>query len=410
MSELIEVKVDSLAYGGEALARMPDGRVIFVAYAIPGEVVRLRLVEDKPKYVKAELVEVVEPSPRRVLPRCQHFGMCGGCHYQHMDHASEVESKRAILQEQLGRIGGLHDLPPIEVIPSTDEWYYRNTLQFHLTDEGKLGFHKARSNRTFQIQECHLPEPDIQRLWPQIEIEPIPGLERISLRHGMDDELMVVLESDGTQGFEFSIENLPVSIVQTGPAGSLVLAGSEYLRMAVLDRLFVVSAESFFQVNQQQAMMMVEHLLKNLPLEEGMTLLDAYCGVGLFSAFLAPKVKRLVGIEVSPTACEDFALNLDEFEHVELYEAPVEDVLGSINFKPDVIVMDPPRAGLNPQTVKKILAQGAEYLAYVSCDPATLGRDSKQLAAGGYTLSKLALFDMFPQTYHMESIGIWKKA
>ena len=140
-----------------------------------------------------------------------------------------------------------------------------------------------------------------------------------------------------------------------------------------------------------------------------MTVVDAYCGVGLFSAFLAPKVKRLVGIEVSPSACEDFSTNLDEFDHVELYEAPVEDVLGSVKFNADVIILDPPRAGLGAKTVEGILAQGAAHLAYVSCDPATLARDGRQLAAGGYSLSSLALFDMFPQTYHIESISMWEK-
>ena len=140
-----------------------------------------------------------------------------------------------------------------------------------------------------------------------------------------------------------------------------------------------------------------------------MTVVDAYCGVGLFSAFLAPKVKRLAGIEVSPNACEDFSTNLDEFNQVELYEAPVEDVVLNVDFHADIIIMDPPRAGLGAKTVAGIITQGAAHLAYVSCDPATLARDGKQLAEGGYSLTSIALFDMFPQTYHIESISLWEK-
>jgi 23S rRNA (uracil1939-C5)-methyltransferase len=140
-----------------------------------------------------------------------------------------------------------------------------------------------------------------------------------------------------------------------------------------------------------------------------MTVVDAYCGVGLFSAFLAPKVKRLVGIEVAPGACEDFSTNLDEFEQVELYEAQVEDVLGSLDLHADMIVLDPPRAGLGTKVVEGLQKQGSAHLAYVSCDPATLARDGKQLINGGYALTSIALFDMFPQTYHIESISLWDK-
>ena len=153
---------------------------------------------------------------------------------------------------------------------------------------------------------------------------------------------------------------------------------------------------------------MVEHLLQALPLEPGMTVLDVYCGVGLFSAFLAPRVQRLVGIELSPEACEDFAVNLDAFENVELYEAPAEQVLAGVDFHPDVIVVDPPRAGLGQATLDGLLRQEASHLAYISCDPATLARDAKRLVQGGYRLRQVTPFDLFPQTYHIESISLWE--
>jgi 23S rRNA (uracil1939-C5)-methyltransferase len=272
-----------------------------------------------------------------------------------------------------------------------------------------LGFQKARSNQPFAICECHLPEVAINQLWPQIEIEPIPGLERVSLRLGADEDMMLILESSDPQAVDFSIEDLAISAVQVGPLGSMVLAGSDHIVMEVLGKRFKVSANSFFQVNTLQADALVRHIIGYLSPKEDMTVLDLYSGVGLFSAFLAPKVKRLVGIEISPEACEDFVTNLDEYDHVELYEAPVEDMLTRINFAPDLIVMDPPRAGLGEKTVEGVLAQGAAHLVYISCDPATLARDSKQLVAGGYSLMGVTLFDMFPQTYHIESISFWEK-
>ncbi len=409
MTGTFDVRIERLAYGGDAIGRLPDGRVVFVPYVIPGELVKLRVVEDKPQRATAELVEVLEPSSDRVVSRCAHFSTCGGCHYQQMNYPAQLKAKGDILREQLERIGGFRGLPDIEMHASPEAWYYRNTIQFHVTDEGKLGFQIAHTNRPFAIRECHLPMEAINRLWPQIELEPSPSLERVSLRMGLDEDMILILKSSDPQAMEFSIENLPVSAVQVGAYGSIVLAGSDYVVMDVLGRQFKVSASSFFQVNNLQAQAMIGHLMDHLPISSEMTVVDAYCGVGLFSAFLAPKVKRLAGIEVSPNACEDFSTNLDEFNQVELYEAPVENVMLNVDFHADMIIMDPPRAGLGAKTVAGIITQGAAHLAYISCDPATLARDGKQLAEGGYSLTSIALFDMFPQTYHIESISLWEK-
>jgi 23S rRNA (uracil1939-C5)-methyltransferase len=409
MNDIFEVRVDSLVYGGEAIGRLADGRTVFFPFAIPGEMVRLRLIEEKTRYARAELVEVLDPSPKRISARCCHFTHCGGCHYQHLNYPDQLEVKSAILTEQLERIGGLKIIPQVEIVAALEPWDYRNHVQFHLTREGKLGFQKAHSNQTFPIRECHLPETSINRLWPQIDIEPIPGLERISLRSGMDEELMLVLESSDPQPLDFSVENLAISVVQKSPLGSHVLAGRDHIFMEVSGRKFQVSSTSFFQVNTLQANTMVEHIMAFPPLIDAMKIVDVYCGVGLFSAFLASKGKQLVGIELSPEACDDFTTNLDEFDDVSLYEDSAENVLCSINFNPDVIIMDPPREGLGRKTVDGILSQGAVHLVYISCDPATLARDARSLASGGYTLVKITLFDMFPQTYHLESVSYWEK-
>jgi 23S rRNA (uracil1939-C5)-methyltransferase len=410
MNDLMNIRIENLAYGGEAIGRLPDGRAVFIPYAIPGELVQVRLVEEKPHYARAELNSVLEPSPRRIEARCSHFSTCGGCHYQHMDYPTQLEGKSTILREQLERIGGFKELPEIEVIASPGAcWNYRNHVQFHLTSQGKAGFQKMHSNQTFPIRECHLPEASINRVWPRIEIEPMPGLGRMSLRTGVIEDMMVILESSNPQPLEFNIEEEGLSVVYQGPGGSIVLAGSDHITMAVMDRQFRVSAASFFQVNTIQAEAMVKHILSNLSIDDGMTLMDVYCGVGLFSAFLAEKVKAVVGIESLPEACTDFTSNLDEYDHVSLYEDEAENVLGSINFNPDVILMDPPREGLGIKAVDGLLAQRAFQLVYVSCDPATLARDAKRLVNGGYSMVKLALVDMFPQTFHLESISYWEK-
>jgi len=407
--KIVEVSPSLYTYGGEVMGRLEDGRAVFIPFALPGERVRIRLVEDKRRYARGELLEVIEASPRRVAPRCPHFQVCGGCHYQHIPYEYQLELKAEILRDQLDRIGGLKDVKVAPTIPSPESFNYRNHIQFHQAPDGALGFQAARSNQVVAVQECHLPESSIDALWPHLQLEPLPGLDRVGLRAGADDELQLILESSDPQALEFSVEDLPISAVHLGPGGTIVLAGSEALAFEVLGRTFQVSAGSFFQVNTPQAAAMVEHLLEALPLVNNSTVVDVYCGVGLFSVFLAEKAGRLIGIESSPEACGDFAANLDEFNHVELYEALAAEVLGSVNFQPDVVVVDPPRAGLGREALDGLLAQEAGWIAYISCDPSTLARDAKRLSTGGYKLVQVTPFDLFPQTFHIESISIWRK-
>ncbi|MGW8250417.1 MAG: class I SAM-dependent RNA methyltransferase [Anaerolineales bacterium] len=409
---MVEIELIAYVYGGETLGRLPDGRVIFVPFALPGERVRAVVREDKKRYARAELVEIISASPQRVEPRCLHYGMCGGCHYQHLPYELQLAAKQDILADQLRRIGGIPDphlLPPVPSQP----WSYRNHVQFHLTNEGRLGYYTHDASRVFPVQECHLPQALIDQVWPQLEFEALPDIERVGIRQGSDDDLQLILESYELELPELSIEELDISAVHLSPAGPLVLAGSLEVVMEVSGRCFQVSAGSFFQVNTRMAEAMVSHvvsyLLENLTLPSEAVVLEAYCGVGLFSAFLAPLAGRLVGIETSPEACQDFAANLDEFEHVELYEAAPEDVLPALKIQPDLVLVDPPRAGLGRDALQALAELSAPRFIYVSCDPATLARDARQLSQYGYTLQSSRLFDLFPQTYHIESVNIFNK-
>ena len=407
--QTFDVELTTFTYGGEVLGRLPDGRAVFVPFTLPGETVRLRLVEDKRGYARAELLEVLQPSPHRVEPLCTHFGLCGGCHYQHLPYQKQLDAKAEILRDQLQRIGKMDDPPVKPTVPSPHPFYYRNHVQFHLTPDGQLGYHEAISNQVFAIQECHLPEEAINEIWPLLDVEPMPGLQRISLRAGADDDVLVALESDDPLLPAFSVEDLPISVVHLGPAGTQVLAGSDHVVMHVLERPFRVSAGSFFQVNTPMAAKLVQHLLAYLDPQPTDTLLDVYAGSGLFSAFLAPRVEHLIAIEASLLACDDFIANLDEFDNVSLYEGPAEGVLPELDASPRVILVDPPRAGLEAAALDAIIALQPQVVAYVSCDPATLARDGRRLAREGYRLLQATPFDLFPQTYHIESISFWEQ-
>lgn len=405
MDTLHELTLTTLTYGGEAMGRLPDNRAVFVPFGLPGERVRVRLTGEKRGFARAELVEVLEPSPERIAPRCKHYGVCGGCHYQHLPYEAQLKAKADILRDQLMRIGKLENPPVQPTVGSPSPWNYRNHVQFHLTGDGKLGFVSARGAEVVPISECHLPESPLNDLWPQLEFEAGTEVERVSLRAG--DELMLLLESDSPEAPELEVE-AGISVVHLYEEHPVVMAGEAALRMRVLERDFQVSAASFFQVNTAMAGRMVEHVLSKLPAALD-TILDLYCGVGLFSAFLAPRCKRLIGVESSESACEDFAVNLDEFEGVELYEGAAEDVIPHLEAEPALVLVDPPRAGLERQVLDSILKMNPPTLLYVSCDPSTLARDAARLAAGGYRLVEVTPFDLFPQTYHIESISLFQR-
>ncbi len=427
-----DLLLEKYTYGGDAMGRLADGRAVFVPFGLPGERVRVRLTEEKRGFARGELLEVLEASPHRIVPRCKHFGVCGGCHYQNLPYEEQLNAKTEILRDQLRRIGRIENPPVQRMAASPSPWNYRNHVQFHLTEDGKLGYVRADVPTVFAIRECHLPEGPINSLWPQLEFEPDTNIERVSVRAGKDEDLMLVLESDSPESPELEIE-AEISVAHVFEENAVVIAGNDHIVISVLDRDFRISAASFFQVNTAMAGKMVNHLLTNLPTTNlpttnlpttnppTTTLLDVYCGVGLFSAFLAPKCGRVIGIESSPSACEDFSFNLDEFDHVELYEGLAEEILPSFvgrTLAPHAsagvanlpyILVDPPRAGLEKRVVDGILRLSPQVLAYVSCDPSTLARDARRLLDGGYRLKDVTPFDLFPQTYHIESISLFDK-
>ncbi len=401
-----EVTLEKLVYGGEALGRLPDGRAVFVPYALPGERVRIKLVEEKRGYARAALEEVLEPAADRLSPRCPHFAVCGGCHYQHMTYPAQVIAKQAIVRDQLQRIARLPDPNVRPTVAAPQAWHYRNHVQFHLTAGGVLGFQAPRSHQVVAVQECHLPEAEINAVWPLLDIAPVPGLERVALRQGTDGEVLLMLESTDPHPAEFAVD-FPLSAVHLGPEGPVLLAGEDFVVIEVLGRPFRVSAGAFFQVNTAMAARLVEHLLEHLPLEPQHTVLDLYCGVGLFSAFLAERVAQVIGVEAAPIAWDDFEVNLDEFDNVALYQGAVEAVLPHLDVRPDVVVIDPPRAGMTREVRQALIAMCPPHIAYVSCDPSTLARDARYLLEAGYRLRQITPFDLFPQTYHVETVSLW---
>ena len=433
-----------IAFGGEAIARH-EGKAIFVPFAMPGDVAEVEIVEDRGRFARGRITRLITPAPERVIPRCKHFGKCGGCHWQHIPYALQLQYKTQIVREQLARIGGIHEPLVYPAIGADDPWHYRNHVQFHLTREGRLGFMAAKSNNVVPIEECHIMAPPVEALWRELELD-LPDLVEVALRAGIHTgERLAALRLESDEAPEAEIDLAVHCVVQLSDGSELVLAGDDHFHETLAGQSFQISAESFFQVNTPQAEKLVALVVQcaGSGLAPGLAaspipdvgagtrsgdlagvapalaasfgpamdrsdavILDAYCGVGTFALALAPLAKRIIGIEGAPSAVRDARVNAQAFSNIEIVEGAVEAVLPGISEALDIAVLDPPREGCGTAVLDALSGKRVPRIVYVSCDPSTLARDVKRLCAAGYELVSAQPIDLFPQTFHIETVAL----
>jgi 23S rRNA (uracil1939-C5)-methyltransferase len=382
--------IEKLVYGGEGLSRN-DGQVILTPFVLPGEEVLVETGEARSGVLRGRLIDVLNASPARTEPKCPYFGRCGGCHYQHAVYEAQLEAKRAILAETVRRVGKLE--AGVEIATVADEpWGYRNRAQFHIEDR-KLGYRERGSHKLCAIEQCPISSPKINECivilnsmlrdarWPRFirSVEVFTNEEQVQLN---------VLESDqpvAVRFFEWAAERIP-GLVES----SLDYGG------------YRVSHNSFFQVNRFLIDRVVETALAGA---EGETALDLYAGVGLFSVPLARKFASVMAVESGTGAVRDLEYNAERAGvQVAAIAESVDAYLDSREAAPDFVLADPPRTGLGKRVVQKLIDWKPRAIAIVSCDPATLARDLAALTGGGYRIESMTLVDLFPQTFHIETV------
>lgn len=407
MTETITLELDAMAHGGEAIGRHA-GRAIFVPYAIPGERVRAEITEDHDRYARARLVEVLSPSPARVDPPCPFFGQgkCGGCQWQHIDTAVQARMKGLVTVDQFERVGKFAAPAVFEPIADEVGWEYRNHALFRVTPEGRLGFLAARSHEVYPIDDCLIIHPLLSSLLRSLDMT-YPELEWLEMRVGTaTGDLMLLLQAKEEESPSLEVD-FPLSIVQLRHDDAVApLIGLDYILERIHEREFRISATSFFQVNSGQAAELVNIVMGALDLQGHEHVLDAYCGVGLFTAFIAEEAAAVTGIEINPPAVVDARHNLAGVDNVAILAGPVEELLSDVTDRLDAVVVDPPRAGLGIEVIDALIDRQPERLVYVSCDPATLARDCRRLVNHGYALEWVQPVDLFPQTYHIENVAL----
>jgi 23S rRNA (uracil1939-C5)-methyltransferase len=417
----LTLTLDAMVHGGEAMGRAADARVVFVAGGLPGESVAVRLTEVQPRFARGVLAERPEaPSPDRLAgpPRCASFGdwpergarperFCGGCQWQFIDYAAQLRFKADILRDALRRIGGLADPPVATAIGMVDPWHYRNQIRVR-SSPGGPGFIAVDSTSIVPIPFCHIAHPLVQALLESLDLDLPPGIE-ISLRAGVNSgDRMIVIEAAGDLIESIDTE-IDASVILARPdGGEEVAAGRPYLVEEIAGHAFTIPPQGFFQVNSELAETLVRLVRAAVPAGTR-TLADLYSGVGMFGVLLAGQAGEVYTVESDPASVAAAIDNAAGLANVTLLEADAAEGLDYLGFTPDVVVVDPPRAGLAQELVRLLTRQQPSTIVYVSCEPATLARDIRQLVAAGWQLVESQPVDMFPQTYHIESVNVLRR-
>ena len=428
----MQLTIEKLVYGGDGLARLPGdelgpGKAVFVPFVLEGEKIEALLVEQKRGFARGRAETILRASSQRVDPHCPYFRRCGGCHYQHARYEHQLEIKAAILKENLHRIAKL-DLETKIVIHPSPPWNYRNRsrLKVQTAPEFALGYYKFSSHELLPVEECPVSSPLINRaisaFWQMGRARAIPeGIQEIEFFANADDTQLLIeasceLGTPSTPVREWAdtakkamqeitgiVVYKTVSPSATRPAEpkQVALSGAREMTYKTAGATFRVSARAFFQINRYLINELVEVVRDR---SSGERALDLYAGVGLFSTVLAPRFAQVIAVESSQTSHADLVHNSPA--NVKVVRATTADFLRSASAKlrPDLVVVDPPRRGLGETVVQSLVGLGAHRMTYISCDPATGSRDLAGLLSAGYRIEQVYLIDLFPQTYHLESV------
>ena len=432
----VPVKIERLVFQGDGLARLPDGRVLFVPLTAPGDEVEARVEEDRSHFVRGTAVRILAASPVRTDPPCPYFGTCGGCQWQHVTYPAQLDWKRHILEELLVRVGKLPGVPVAPAIGPGAPWEYRARAQLKVIGGARpcMGFHQRETNRVVDIDRCPLLDPRLNALLHAMRHMTHPSF--FSLFQGLREawvalgtgtgELLLSLFARAQDRGALRLLFHTLQAAAPGLQGVVLLEGDPRQAPRIVDwcgahvlheqigaARFQVGATSFFQVSGLAAARLTSLVLEGAALTGGERILELYSGVGTFSVPLAKGARELVGIEANPSAAADGEMNLRQngCASARIVQAQVEQELPGVAAEGpwDVVVLDPPRQGCSRGVLDVLASARAPRLIYVSCDPSTLARDLAALVRAGYRCADLRPIDLFPQTFHLESVALLER-
>ncbi len=425
-----DIIIDKLVYGGEGLGRLPSGEVIFTNWSAPGD--ELTVLPQPGKPLRGQIQQIRAASPDRIAATCAVFGQCGGCNWQHISGESQRDWKNRIVQESLQRIGKFSEISvPVTLGEDATAWAYRNRAQWDVEPAGPngplLGYHAAQSKAIVEFDHCHILPEGLNQLALQIRtmLRQNPGLaqglKRVEAIRNQAGQTLLIFDSTNraaSLALAHALEEVIPDLVGVSfrniskPHPSpVLLTGQNYLRETMAGKTYQLSAGSFFQTNLHGASQLLS-VLEAAILPNAQSLLDIYAGVGVFAMHFSGRVPRVLAVESAHSAMADAKenLGLNGIKNVELSRGEARAVLHGLKEEFDVAIIDPPRAGCTPEVLVWINKYVKQQLLYVSCNPTTLARDLKTLAAAGWHVDRVQPVDMFPQTYHIECVAVLRRA
>ena len=408
VGDVLELDVDRVAAGGSCVGRAADGRVVFVRHTLPGERVRARVTATTRSFLRADAVEVLTASADRVERPCPYAGpgRCGGCDWQHVALPTQRRLKAVLVEEQLQRLAGVRRDVVVEEVPGApDGLRWRTRVQFAVAPSGRAGLRKHRSHELEPVDACLIATDDVEAVGA--EALRWPGASGVEVAAAGAQRVVAVTSraADGRRRSHARVPEVAAGVVVDGRR----VRGPHGVRHEVLGRRFEVAAGGFWQVHPGAATALATAVLDALEPRPGERALDLYAGVGLFAALLGDRVGptgRVLAVEADARACADAARNTDDAPHVRIRTAPVTpEVLASAG-SPDLVVLDPPRAGAGHEVTRALARLRPRRLAYVACDPASFARDLRVLLDAGWTLDRLRGLDLFPMTEHVELVAV----
>ncbi|MDO4300083.1 MAG: 23S rRNA (uracil(1939)-C(5))-methyltransferase RlmD [Clostridia bacterium] len=442
-NEIYNIKITDLGTQGEGIGKI-EGYTLFVKNTLPGEEVKVLVVKANKSYGYGKALEIITPSPYRITPPCSFAGKCGGCTIQHLEYSEQLKLKQNKVKQNIMRIGGFNNIEVEPVIGMDEPYHYRNKAQYPVNSDKNginMGFYSLGSHKIVNNDNCLIGSKENSKILQTIKAfmesnnisayneETGKGLVRhILIREGFyTGEIMVCLIVNSNK-FKYKkellkalegIENLKSVVINYNTVKSNVIMGQkcetiwgqDYITDKIGDLAFKISSLSFFQVNPIQTYKLYSKALEFADLKGNETVIDAYCGIGSISLFLAQKAKKVYGIEIVPDAIENATENakLNNIKNAEFFAGKSEDIVPELynerGIKADVMVVDPPRKGCDESLLKLMLNMKPERIVYVSCDSATLARDLKILCESSvYNIEKVQPVDMFPHSYHVETV------
>jgi len=425
MTDTILGNITGIASEGQGIIRY-EGLVIFIPFAVTGDIVRYRIVKQKKNFAVGELVEIVEPSPLRIAPQCPYFGICGGCQLQHLSYDAQLSFKRQWVEDALRKIGGLANIVVPPVIPSQQQWGYRRRINLTLRPNGKFfesGYVGADKQSIVNISQCPIFVPSSDPI--------IATLQKnigMLLCAGPEEGKVTILKKNDTQYIvHFNFKKMPENMQEvslklmqecTSIIGILATSARKTLQFGSLDNSlkidnlkFDFSPRAFIQNHPEQSVNIYQAIESVVKEYSPRQILDLYCGIGISSCLLAKQGFSVTGVEANSEAIRLAERNGKQNKLasarfvVATVEAFLEKKKESNDPVEDLTIMNPPREGLSPVVTQALLDRRSKVIIYVSCMPSTLARDLKQLCAGGYTVEKVQSYDMFPQTVHVETVA-----